>query len=356
MRFGAFWQTPGYEGSDVPRRHWETIEEIVVADEVGFASAWLAESVFDPTRPMSVPLMMAVAAAQRTRNIRFGPLATQTPLHHPLHLAMQAATCDILTSGRLDLCLGGTYGGPITQTIGRPFGIDPDTPLEESRERIAECVDLMRRAWTEERLAFDGKYWQTDDINVLPKPVQKPYPPLLLAANSSSTFKYAAGLGLGAICSTLTQDASSLALRLAEFEAAKPTGGQAGPQPSHVAISFFVGKTRNEAHEVMAANWLDSDVAEGLEYMESIGVDPSNSERMPGAIRWTIWPFDKTVQMCVYDDPEGCIEQLQSLREQLPTIDTFILEFNRRSRIPSDKVKESMKLFAEKVMPELENV
>ena len=56
MRFGAFWQTPGYEGSSVARRHWETIEEIALAEYLGFDSAWLAESVFYPTRPMSNPL------------------------------------------------------------------------------------------------------------------------------------------------------------------------------------------------------------------------------------------------------------------------------------------------------------
>ncbi len=353
MRFGVFWQTPGYEGSDVPRRHWETIEEIVLADKLGFDSAWLAESVFDPTRPMSVPLMMAAAAAQRTGNIRFGPLATQTPLHHPLHLAMDAATCDILTEGRLDLCLGGTYGGAIARTIGRPFGIKPDTPLPESRERIAECIELMKRAWTEETITFGGKYWRTEEITVLPKPVQEPHPPLLLASNSSSTFKYAAGLGLGSICSTLTQDASNLALRLAEFEAAKPAGRQVGPQPANVAVSFFVAESREKAHRIMAENWRDSDVTDGIEYMESIGVDHTQPEGLPGAIRWMIWPFKTTVQKCIYDSPEGCIEQLLALREQLPTIDTFILEFNRRSRIPSGLVKESMKLFAEKVAPEL---
>jgi hypothetical protein len=79
MRFGLFWQTPG-------------------------------SSVFYPTRPVSNPLMVAIAAAQRTERLRFGTLATQAPLHHPFHMATQGATCDILTQGRLDLCLGGRWG------------------------------------------------------------------------------------------------------------------------------------------------------------------------------------------------------------------------------------------------------
>ena len=118
MRFGLFWQTPGSEESPAARRHWETIEEIVLGEQLGFESAWLAESVFYPTRPMSNPLMVAIAAAQHTERIRFGTLAAQAPIHHPFHMATQSATCDILTQGRRDLCLGGRWGS----RFGRFFG------------------------------------------------------------------------------------------------------------------------------------------------------------------------------------------------------------------------------------------
>ena len=144
MRFGLFWQTPGHEGSTVDRRHWETVEEIVLGEELGFESAWLAESVFNPARPMSNPLMVAIAAAQRTERIRFGTLATQAPLHHPFHLATQGATCDILTNGRLDLCVGGRWGTPVGRFVGNPTEVS----TQESRERIAEQIELIRIAWT----------------------------------------------------------------------------------------------------------------------------------------------------------------------------------------------------------------
>ena len=69
MKFGVFWQVPGYEGSDVGRRHWETIEELILAEQIGFHQGWLAESPFYPTRPMSQPLLVATAAAQHTKRI-----------------------------------------------------------------------------------------------------------------------------------------------------------------------------------------------------------------------------------------------------------------------------------------------
>ena len=191
MRFGLFWQTPGSAESSVARRHWETIEEIVLGEQLGFETAWLAESVFFPTRPMSNPLMVAIAAAQRTERIRFGTLAAQAPIHHPFHMATQSATCDILTQGRLDLCLGGRWGS----RFGRFFG-HGNISSEESRERVAETIELIKLAWTQERVHCQGKYWQADNLPVMPpQPVQRPHPPLLLASNSNDTFPYAAAPG-----------------------------------------------------------------------------------------------------------------------------------------------------------------
>ena len=184
MRFGAFWQVPGYLGSSVARRHWETIEQITLADKLGFETAWLAESVFFPGRPMSNPLMVASAAAQHTSQIRFGTLAAQFPLHHPIHMATQAATCDILTNGRLDLCLGGRWGSP----AGQAFGQAADIGSEESRGRVAEEIGLLRAAWTQERANFKGEYWDMDDLLVMPKPVQQPHPPLLIAVTYRTHF------------------------------------------------------------------------------------------------------------------------------------------------------------------------
>ena len=324
-----------------------------MAEELGFQNAWLAESVFEPPRPMSVPLMIAVAAAQRTKRIRLGTLAIQAPLHHPLHIAMQSATCDILTDGRLDVCLGGRYGGPLGGFIGKPFGIDVNINLQESRERIVEGIELIKLAWTQEKVTFQGKYWSVEDLPVVPRPMQQPHPPLFLAANSDDTFPYAARLEVGVICSTLTQPVSSIVHRLAEYDAAKLEHGATQVQKAHVVVPFFVGNTKEEAHKTAKENWRDSDAIEGLDYIESIGLDPARPECAPGAVRWMTWDFAKALETGIYDEPKACVEQLQHLQERLPNVDTCILEFNRRSRIPSQRVKESMRLFVEKVLPKL---
>ena len=349
MRFGAFWQVPGFEGSPIPRRHWEVIEEIVLADQLGFDTAWIAESVFFPTRPLSNPLMVASAAGQHTKRIRFGTLAAQFPLHHPLHMATQAATCDILTGGRLDLCLGGRWGSP----AGQSFGHSGDISSSESRGRVAEGIELLKLAWTQERVSFEGEYWSARDLPVLPRPQQQPYPPLLLAANSDETFPYAARLGLGVIGTTLSQPMPRLIDRLREFEDAKPEGETAHPQPFHVNISFFVAQSRDRAHRIMAQNWRDDDVVSTAPDGSASSIGTTRHSFTSGVGGWATWDFEEALSHSIYDDPSGCIRQLRRLQDQLPTMRQCILEFNRRGRIPSDQIKESMRLFADKVMPEL---
>ena len=349
MRFGVFWQVPGFEGSTVPRRHWETIEEITLADKLGFETAWLAESNFIPPRPMSNPLMMAAAAGQHAKRIRFGTLAAQFPLHHPIHMATQAATCDILTNGRLDLCLGGRWGAPAGQQLGQRG----DISSQESRDRVAEGIELMKLAWTQERVTFEGRYWSVEDLATLPRPQQQPHPQLLLAANSDETYAYAAKLGIGVIGTTLSQPMPRMVDRLRDFEEAKPNGVGDQTQPFRVSISFFVAETREKALRTMSLNWRDEDVKSDVPAADASTIGTSRHSFASGVKDWQSWDFKEATRHSVYDDPAGCVERLRQLQDDLPNMDQCILEFNRRGRIPSEDIKESLRLFADKVMPGL---
>ena len=298
---------------------------------------------------MSNPLMVASAAAQHTSRIRFGTLAAQFPLHHPIHMATQAATCDILTNGRLDLCLGGRWGSP----AGQAFGQASDISSAESRGRVAEGIELLRAAWTQERANFEGEFWSMKDLLVMPKPVQQPHPPLLLAANSDETFPYAARMGLGVIGTTLSQPMPRMIDRLREFAEAKPADGASQPQPFHVNISFFVAESRDEVHRIVRQNWLDSDIVSTVPDASASSVGTSRHSFTSGVGGWATWTFDDALRYSIYDDPAGCIEQLGALGDALPGMAQCILEFNRRGRIPSEQIKQSMQLFADEVMPEL---
>jgi alkanesulfonate monooxygenase SsuD/methylene tetrahydromethanopterin reductase-like flavin-dependent oxidoreductase (luciferase family) len=128
------------------------------------------------------------------------------------------AECDLrhLDPGRLDLCLGGRWGSRFAGFFGQR-----DISSAESRERVAETITLVKQTWTQERVHFQGKCWQADNLPVLPQPIQQSHPPILFASSSSDAFSYAARMGLGVVCTTISQPMPRLIDRLVEYEAAK---------------------------------------------------------------------------------------------------------------------------------------
>ena len=163
-----------------------------VADEFGLDGVWLAERHFAaPRRPgdpmgagipsvVSVPLVMASAIAGRTKQVRIGTGVSVLPLCHPVRLAEEAATVDQVSRGRLEFGVGRS-GFPRSYD---GYGI----PYAESRARFAENLDIILRAWSEERFSYEGEFYQINDLCVLPKPYQQPHPPIRIAATTRDTF------------------------------------------------------------------------------------------------------------------------------------------------------------------------
>ena len=153
------------------------------------------------------------------------------------------------------------------------------------------------------------------------------------------------------IGTTLSQPMPRMIDRLREFEEAKQNDAGDQPQPFHVCISLFVAETREKALKTMALNWRDEDAKSDVPAADASTIGTSRHSFASGVRDWQSWDFEEATRHCVYDDPSGCIEQLRSLQDQL--MDQCILEFNRRGRIPSEDIKESLRLFADRVMPEL---
>src|SRR6266545_6361488 len=170
MKFGLFYQLPCAPIQDAATRYQETIEQIVYAEELGFDMAWLAELHFNPSFSiMPAPLILAAVLAQRTTRIRLGTAVLLLPLQHPLRIAEEAAVVDLLSQGRVELGVG---RGMIAIHF-QGFNV----PREESRERFEEALTIIKQAWTQETCQFEGRYFHVPETAVVPKPVQKPYPP-----------------------------------------------------------------------------------------------------------------------------------------------------------------------------------
>ncbi|MGH2602826.1 MAG: LLM class flavin-dependent oxidoreductase, partial [Dehalococcoidia bacterium] len=178
FRNPARWQRPGAE------LYAEQIEQIVYAEQLGFDSVWITEHHFieDGYTPSVLPIAAAIAA--RTNRIRIGTWVLLLPLHNAIRVAEDAATVDIISNGRLDLGMG--LGYRIEEF--EAFGVD-----RRQRGRLMdEGVELIRRAWTEERVSFSGRFYNVQELQVTPKPVQRPYPPIWLGARGEVSARRAA--------------------------------------------------------------------------------------------------------------------------------------------------------------------
>src|ERR1700682_702028 len=170
MKFGTFYffqAPPGQRHADIIRRELEQIEW---TEELGFDEIWLTEHHFIEYGLSVDPAALASAAASRTRRIRIGLAAAILPFHHPLRLAEQMALVDIISNGRLDVGVG--RGNRPAEFRGYRVRAG------DSRERFDETVDVMPRGWTEDRFSYHGRFFSFDDVRVIPKPVQRPHPPL----------------------------------------------------------------------------------------------------------------------------------------------------------------------------------
>ena len=126
-------------------------------------------------------------AAARTRRLRIGTGVSLAPFYHPLRLAEEVALLDLLSGGRVNWGAGRGFA----RVEFEAFGVPP----EESTARFRETVEIVLRAWTDERLHFAGEHFRFDGIEVLPKPMQRPHPPVWMAASSEGAIDWAAGRG-----------------------------------------------------------------------------------------------------------------------------------------------------------------
>src|SRR5881409_650132 len=189
VQVGLFTEFQWAPGMDEAQAFDEAMAQTIAAEDLGLDAVWLAEIHFQKERSvLSSPLVVAATIAARTRHMRIGIAVQVLPLAHPLRLAEDVATVDHLSRGRLDFGVGrsglpGHYEG---------FNI----PYSESRDRFHETLEILVKAWTQERFSHEGRYYQFRDVCVTPKPYQKPHPPLRVAATSQETYPLVGRMGL----------------------------------------------------------------------------------------------------------------------------------------------------------------
>ena len=177
MQFGTFLLLQSPSGRPSQEVFGRGVEIAQTADELGFDSIWCAEHHFSTYGYLSRPLMMANHIAAKTKQIRVGSAVVVLPLHHPLVVAEEIATADILSGGRLDVGLGRGYQPYEFQRLGHN--------LDESRARFEEAVDILMLAFQGEPFSYDGEFYQFDETSIFPTPIQDPHPPIYVVGQSA---------------------------------------------------------------------------------------------------------------------------------------------------------------------------
>ena len=211
------------------------LEHAARAEAAGIDSLWISERPFARAAvvPAALPLLAAVAA--RTTQIRVGSALLPLPLYHPLRLAEDAATLDGLCGGRLELGLG---LGEHTEGFDG-FGV----PVTGRLERFEESLLVLRQAWGQGPVQFEGQYYQLAGPEVFPKPVQPQGPPLWIGASAGSGVRLAARLADGFVAGTRRAAERFLQVR-----------GEAGRDPGAARVALEVGGAASpEPAEALAA-------------------------------------------------------------------------------------------------------
>ena len=220
----------------------QCLDQAELADKLGYHGYWVAEIHFTPSFSLlSAPYVVLGAATQRTRNLRLGVAVNTLPIHHPMQLAEQAATLDVLSNGRMCFAAGG--GHPHTRAY-ECFGVEH----EHVRDIMAESIEVIRLAWTEETVDYQGRFFQIPNIVANPKPVQQPHPPIYTAASSLDGVNFAARMGLNLFIPVHVRTAEELREFAATYwEALAVHGHDPAEHELGLLLPMHVGGTADEA-------------------------------------------------------------------------------------------------------------
>lgn len=326
----------------------EILEEIDYAEELGFDSVWVPEHHYATPGIIGNPLLLATAISQRTKRIQIGTAAVVLPFQHPLRIAEDAALIDELSSGRFSLGVGRGWQVPEFEA----FQIDQTA----SRGMFAEAMEIIQKAWTEEKFSFDGEHWSFKDVSVFPKPVQKPHPPIYQTVVTPGSYQRAGSQSLPIIRSLnfVSIDTVEAGTRLYEAELWK-NRMQMSDIDLPLSVKIHVAESDEEAEKDAAPNaqWFYNALSKFLPGAPGRARPESGYEEYPDAP-------DKVAALAAYDpwawgacygSPETVLKSMQAYSERVYT--NHWMTWMRIGQLPHHKVMRSMELFAKEVMPKL---
>ncbi len=336
--------------------YWNTLEQAKEADKLGYSHVWAVEHHFlEEFSHSSAPEVWLSAVAQHTERIRIGHGVVQVPagFNHPVRTAERAAALDILSNGRVEF---GTGRSITTEELGG-FNI----PLEDSRPMWREAVELIPKLWTsDEPVTFEGTYTTLRDRVVLPKPLQKPHPPMWAAATSPSSYTLAGELGMGVLGFGTGIGPEAVGRRVAEYRTALANATPVGAINDNVGLFMltYCAATEEEARKIAEAPfmaYLDKTMEHFLQWGRGGDLPPGyewyaeasrKSQKLGEHMKFDYLAGNG---MCLVGTPDTICENVKRYQEAGVT---QVLCGTQFAGITQDQALSSMRLFAEQVIPQ----
>lgn len=355
-------QCPGRSEYDA---YWEALEQIELADRMGFGAVWCVEHHFlTDFAHSSAPEVFLSAAAQRTERIRIGHgvVLLPAPFNHPIRVAERIGALDILSKGRVEF---GTGRSSAYEQEG--FQV----PTAESRDMWQEALEIIPRMWATDKFSHEGRYWQIPERNVVPKPIQRPHPPIWVAATSPQSWEIAGKNGIGCLGLTIFVSVDQIAERIRAYREAirscTPIAAAVNDQVGAFTVVHCAesqeqavanGGTRaavdylSYAFKVFAGGLVpgqdappDRDPSSPLPYRDMLEAYPLLPKMMRGQVTYEDMDAE---DMVIVGDPDKCVRKLERYRDA--GCDR-VLCLMQGGEIPHEAVLRSIELFGRHVIP-----
>jgi alkanesulfonate monooxygenase SsuD/methylene tetrahydromethanopterin reductase-like flavin-dependent oxidoreductase (luciferase family) len=341
MKFGIGYyslQSPPHN----PRKHAdlyrEMLSEIESAEEMGFDSAWLTEHHFLADGYCPSLMVTAAAIAARTSKIRIGTGVLLMPLHNAIRIAEDAAVVDLISGGRFILGLGLGYRSEEFEGFG--------VSLKHRRDRMEESLEILIKSWKDEKFSLHGTHYSIKDLNVTPKPVQRPIPiwigaftePAIRRAARIGASLYVPAIGIIPIIKSLFDMHTNM---LKEYnydpnKVEKPIVREMYITDNESGDSVWERIKEHVTYTAKGyASWGSMVDTEG-----NLLSDPDDPKL-----------YDIARKQSIIGTPQECVDIISEYKEQLP-IDNLICRF-KFPGISHEDAMRSMRLFTDKVLPKL---
>ena len=350
MKFGLFKEFPSRDDVTEEQIFQESFALVDAAEDMGVEQMWLAEYHFNPLRSvLSAPITVAGAIAARTKRMKIGLAVHVLPLRNPVIVAEEIATLDHISQGRLDFGIGRSTFPTTYDSYGIPYS--------ESRERFLECLEIILKGWTTERFSYEGQYYKFRDVCVVPKPFQKPHPPISVGATSAETFEMVGHMGYPILINP-SRGFSLLGMApyIQQYRQAWQEAGHQGQAEVGLRVPMYLAETADRAYSEPR----ESTMFQIRRLANVIGASGSHTgvsavsleDRNAQANLLADMNYDDVLRdKVIYGTPGEVVERIRQLEEEL-SLTQIIYEVNFGCRIPYEMQVNCLKLMMERVVPE----